>query len=40
MIGYIPDNTALDGKYRKLEVKTVAPDYKIQARKGYYAPKE
>jgi VWFA-related protein len=40
MIGYIPSNTALDGKYRKLEVKTVHPDYKIQARKGYFAPKE
>jgi VWFA-related protein len=40
MIGYVPANTALDGKYRKLEVKTVQPEYKIQARKGYYAPKE
>jgi len=40
MVGYIPGNPVLDGKYRKLEVKTVAPDYKIQARKGYYAPKE
>ena len=41
MVGYIPANPALDGKYRKLEVKTTAsPDYKIQARKGYYAPKE
>jgi len=40
MIGYTPANPALDGKYRKLEVKTVSPDYKILARKGYYAPKE
>jgi VWFA-related protein len=40
MVGYVPANTALDGKYRKLEIKTVQPDYKIQARKGYYAPKE
>jgi VWFA-related protein len=40
MIGYTPANTALDGKYRKLEIKAAAPDYKIQARKGYYAPKE
>jgi hypothetical protein len=30
----------MDGKYRKLEVKTVNPEYKIQARKGYFAPKE
>jgi VWFA-related protein len=40
MIGYVPANTAADGKYRKLEVKATSPDYKIQARKGYYAPKE
>jgi VWFA-related protein len=40
MVGYSPANTATDGKYRKIEVKTVNPDYKLQARKGYYAPKE
>jgi VWFA-related protein len=40
MIGYIPANTALDGKYRKLEVKATQPEYRIQARKGYFAPKE
>ena len=40
MIGYVPTNTATDGKYRKMEVKTVSSDYKIQARKGYFAPKE
>jgi len=40
MVGYTPTNTATDGKYRKLEVKPVAPDYKVQARKGYFAPKE
>ncbi len=40
MIGYTPTNTAADGKYRKMEVKTTNPDYKLQARKGYYAPKE
>jgi VWFA-related protein len=40
MVGYVPTNTATDGKYRKLEVKPTSPDYKIQARKGYYAPKE
>lgn len=40
MLGYVPTNTATDGKYRKLEVKPTSPDYKIQARKGYYAPKE
>jgi hypothetical protein len=30
----------MDGKYRKLEVKASNPEYKIQARKGYFAPKE
>ena len=40
MIGYMPTNAALDGKYRKMEVKTTQPEYKIQARKGYFAPKE
>ena len=40
MIGYTPLNTATDGKYRKLEVKPVSANYKVQARKGYYAPKE
>ena len=40
MIGYTPTNTAADGKYRKMEVKTTNPDYKLQARKGYYAPKD
>jgi VWFA-related protein len=39
MAGYVPTNTALDGKYRKLEVKA-KPEYRIQARKGYFAPKE
>ncbi|MGA3126837.1 MAG: VWA domain-containing protein [Candidatus Korobacteraceae bacterium] len=40
MIGYIPANTAADGKYRKMEARTTNPDYKVQARKGYFAPKE
>jgi VWFA-related protein len=40
MVGYVPTNTVADGKYRKMEVKPTNPDYKIQARKGYYAPKE
>jgi VWFA-related protein len=40
MIGYTPTNTAADGKYRKMEVKTTNQDYKLQARKGYYAPKD
>jgi VWFA-related protein len=37
-IGYAPTNQKRDGSYRKVEVKTKNNDYKIQARKGYYAP--
>ena len=40
MIGYVPTNTVANGKYRKMEVKPVNPEYKVQARKGYYTPKE
>jgi VWFA-related protein len=40
MVGYIPTNTVANGKYRKLELKTVNPEYKVQARKGYFAPKD
>ena len=35
-IGYTPDNTKLDGGYRKIEIKN-KQGYKIQARAGYYA---
>ena len=37
-IGYTPTNQKSDGSYRKVEVKPVNKDLKIQARKGYYAP--
>jgi VWFA-related protein len=37
-IGYTPTNQKRDGGYRKVEVKPVNKDMKIQARKGYYAP--
>jgi len=40
MVGYVPTNLALDGKYRKIELKTANEEYKVQARKGYFAPKE
>lgn len=39
MIGYTPTNAARDGGYRKIEIKTTAKDLRIQARKGYFAPK-
>lgn len=40
MVGYTPTNNVADGKYRKVELKTVSGEYKIQARKGYFAPKD
>jgi VWFA-related protein len=38
-IGYTPTNPAKDGTFRKLEIKTGNKDWKVQARKGYYAIK-
>jgi VWFA-related protein len=41
LLGYIPTNTARDGRFRKIEVefeKGRGKDLKIRARKGYYAP--
>ena len=39
-LGYYPTNTARDGKFRKIKVETNNHDFKVLARKGYYAPKE
>jgi len=36
-IGYTPTNPAKDGSFRKIEIKTGNKDWKVQARKGYYA---
>jgi VWFA-related protein len=38
-LGYYPSNTVKDGKFRKLRVDVDNHDYKVLARKGYYAPK-
>jgi VWFA-related protein len=38
-IGYTPTNPAKDGSFRKIEIKTGNKDWKVQARKGYYATK-
>jgi len=38
-IGYTPTNPARDGTFRKIEIKTANKDWKVQARKGYYATK-
>jgi VWFA-related protein len=39
-LGYYPTNTARDGKFRKIKVETNNHDFKVLARKGYYAPRE
>jgi VWFA-related protein len=39
VIGYQPDNPNMDGKVRKLEVKTHLPGLKVRARKSYAAVK-
>lgn len=36
-VSYSPANSVKDGSYRKLEFKMSNKDYKVQARKGYYA---
>jgi hypothetical protein len=36
-VAYRPNNTDWNGKFRKITVKTSAPDMKIQCRPGYYA---
>ncbi|MBV8901992.1 MAG: VWA domain-containing protein [Acidobacteriia bacterium] len=38
-IGYTPTNDLKDGSYRHLEIRPSNKDYKVQARKGYYAIK-
>ncbi len=41
LLGYIPANTARDGKFRKIQVKLAnAKGREIRARKGYYAPSD
>ena len=39
-IGYAPTNTAKDGKWRAIELKTPKTDLNIRTRKGYNAPKQ
>ncbi|SPE32832.1 von Willebrand factor, type A [Candidatus Sulfopaludibacter sp. SbA3] len=38
-IGFTSTNTAKDGSYRRLELKTTRSGLKTQAREGYYAPR-
>jgi VWFA-related protein len=37
LLGYVSTNTRHNGAFRKLQVKVRDQDYKIQARRGYYA---
>jgi VWFA-related protein len=37
VIGYAPENPKMDGKLRKIEVKTSKPEVKVRARTGYVA---
>ena len=39
-LAYAPTNVAHDGKFRKVKIDMVNHDFKVLARKGYYAPKE
>jgi VWFA-related protein len=39
VIGYQPENATMDGKVRKIEVKTNVPGAKVRARKSYAATK-
>ncbi len=38
-IGYTPTDVSADGGFRKVEIHTKSGEYRVQARKGYYAPK-
>jgi VWFA-related protein len=38
-LGYYPSNTTKDGKFRRVRVDVDNHDYKVLARKGYYAPR-
>jgi len=37
LLGYYSSNTALDGKYRRIEVKVRRPGVEVRARDGYHA---
>jgi VWFA-related protein len=39
VIGYQPDNATMDGKVRKIDVKSSVPGIKVRARKSYAAVK-
>jgi len=38
-LGYTPTNSTKDGSFRRIDIRTSNKDWKVQARKGYYAIK-
>ena len=40
LVGYVSQNAARDGKFRKISVKVARKDVQVRARKGYYAPQD
>ena len=40
LLGYVSTNNKLDGSFRKIQVRVRNGDYKVQARRGYYAPSQ
>ncbi len=40
LLAYSPEGTPHDGRFHKITVKVHGDDYKVQARRGYYAPKD
>ncbi len=40
VLGYVSDNRARDGRYRKLNVQVTRPGLKVRCRPGYEVPKE
>ncbi len=40
LIGYVSSNTKQDGKYRKIRIKVNLPGVHVEARPGYFAPRD
>jgi hypothetical protein len=36
-LAYVPSNSKMDGRYRKIDLKLAGGDYKLAYRRGYYA---